>query len=210
MIAMLRGEVALVTEDWLVLEVGGVGYRVFAPASLLGRLAPGESLRVHVSTQVREDAILLYGFESAADRETFLVLLGISGVGPRIALSVLSTLGRSGLAGALVRGDERALQRVSGVGKRLAQRLITEMAGKVLPDVEPAPATVAPSPARAADPLPLALAQLGYRKAEIDRALAALPDDEARPFEERIRAALGILSGGAAGGGPSRETGGRS
>lgn len=196
MIALLRGEIVHLGSDHLVLDTGGVGYRVFVPESLLGRVGTGQAATLHVSTQVREDAIHLFGFESVADKDTFLVLIAISGVGPRIALSLLSTLGRAELARALARSDDRALQRASGVGKKLAQRLLVELAGKLIPEVETlSPASIA-GPARPADPLPLALAQLGYRKAEIDRALAGVEPLSTAPFEERIRAALRLLGGG--------------
>lgn len=193
MIAMLRGKVAFRGEDFLVVDVGGVGWRVFVPAPLLARYGEGEEILVHVSTQVREDAIHLYGFEAPADRETFLLLLGVSGVGVKTALSALSALRRSELSRALAEGDTRTLERIPGVGKRTAQRLVVELAGRITVEAP----TAAPAPARevaSADPLPLVLARLGFRRTEIDQALAELArDPQERSLEHRIQEALRIL-----------------
>jgi holliday junction DNA helicase RuvA len=199
MIAMLRGCIAALGEDCAVVDVGGVGWRVFVPPKLLSTLQPGDETRFWVSTQVREDAIHLYGFESVADRDTFLLLLGVSGVGPRTALAILSDVGRRDLATAVVRGDPGPLQRAAGVGKRLAQRLVVDLAGKTFPAAEIVTSEIGsvPPPQVASDPLSLALAQLGYRKSEIDRALSVVaPSDGPTALDERLRAALRVLAGG--------------
>src|SRR5512134_1885322 len=92
MIATLRGEISQVEDNALVLEVGGVGLRVFVPAPLRGRTKAGEALLLYTHLVVREDALVLYGFESPSERELFNILLGVDGIGPKAALSVLSTL----------------------------------------------------------------------------------------------------------------------
>ena len=193
MIAMLRGTVAWKGEDHLVLDVGGVGYRVFVCDPILVRFVEGEDAVFHVSTQVREDAIHLYGFESPADRDAFLLLLGVNGVGVRTALSALSTCKRADLSRAIAEGDVRTLERIPGVGKRLAQRLVVELAGRLVAEpmspIVPARADRAPS-----DALPLVLARLGFRRSEIDQALAQLAQDpQERSLEERIQESLRIL-----------------
>lgn len=195
MIRRLRGEIVGAGADHVVLEVGGVGYRVFVPAQVPAQ--PGEEAVFHVSTQVREDAIHLYGFATAADRDAFETLLEVPGVGARTALAVLGTLSRRELAAAVARQDVAALKRVPGVGVRTAQRLVVDLAGKIAP--EPEVAELASGVAiRPDDPLPLALARLGFRRSEIQHALARL-GDAARPevpLEERIRLSLQVLGGG--------------
>jgi len=200
MIAMLRGKVAWKSEDHLVVDVGGVGYRVFVPTPLIGGSAEGDEIVLHVSTQVREDAIHLFGFESPADRDTFLLLLGVNGVGVRTALSALSALRRAELSRAVADGDVRALERIPGVGKRLAQRLVVELAGRVVVDAvtpsTPTPAAVAANPS---DALPLVLARLGFRRTEIDQALVELArDPRERTLEQRVQEALRFLGKGGA------------
>ncbi len=195
MIRRLRGEIVATGDDHVVLEVLGVGYRVFVPTP--PAVVPAEETVLHVSTQVREDAFLLYGFPSAADRDTFEILLEVPGVGARTALAVLATLSRRELAAAVARQDVAALKRVPGVGARTAQRLVVDLAGRIA--AEPEPAEAAPGVVvRPDDPLPLALARLGFRRTEIQHALAHLGETgrlEAS-LEERIRLSLQILGGG--------------
>lgn len=196
MIAMLTGELVHQSANRGILDVNGVGYEVFATSHTLGRWQEAEQVRAFVSTQVREDAITLYGFEDDAERSTFLALLTVSGVGPKVALGALDALGVDGLASAVAGDDVRALCRIPGVGKKTAQRLALELKGKISATFSPTPTPAAK--AAPADPLPLALAQLGYKKSEIDQALAAL-DAAGVAIEtdtgERLRHALKTLSG---------------
>ncbi|MCB9668550.1 MAG: Holliday junction branch migration protein RuvA [Alphaproteobacteria bacterium] len=196
MIAMLTGELVHQSANRGVLDVNGVGYEVFATTATLGRWSLAGRVRVHVSTQVREDAITLYGFDDDAERAAFLALLTVSGVGPKMALAALDALGADGLASAVANHDVRALCRIPGVGKKTAQRLALELEGRLAATFTPtAPAA---TPVATTDPLPLALAQLGYKKSEIDQALAALAADGI-PADtdtgERLRHALKTLSG---------------
>jgi Holliday junction DNA helicase RuvA len=199
MIAMLRGLTAATGPDHLVLDVGGVGYKVHGTASLIGRmLGRVDPVTLHISTIVREDAFELFGFETAQERDVFDTLRGVNRVGSRMALGLLSVLDPGDLARAVSVGDTAALARAPGVGKRTAQRLCLELKDK-LPDgmFEPSgAATPAASPARPGDPLPLALARLDYRKSEIDLALGHpdVPGPDAAPVEERLRAALRVLA----------------
>lgn len=198
MIAMLRGSLVGASGNRGVLDVNGVGYEVFATATALERWrASGEAVQVHVSTQVREDAIALYGFDSDRERLAFLALLTVTGIGPKVGLAALDALGVDGLSAAVAGDDLRALAGISGVGKKTAQRLALELKGKL-----PAPefAATARSPVRVApdDPLPLALARLGYTKSEIDRVLTALADagiPTDADVGERLRHALKFVSG---------------
>jgi Holliday junction DNA helicase RuvA len=189
MIALLRGRPAYRAADAVVFDVNGVGYLVYAPAALVARLPEERESTLHISTIVREDALLLYGFEAPETRDAFDMLRQVNGVGPRTALSLLSALSHEELVTALASGDARALSRAPGVGRKLAERLCLELDGKI-------PRALRPPPAPAADdPLPLALARLEYKKSEIDRALAsdAVPAAGQAPLETRLRAALQVL-----------------
>lgn len=182
-----------------VVDVNGVGYEVHATSRSLQRWAAEDQVQIHVSTQVREDAITLFGFETLLDRDAFLVLLGVTGVGPRMALQALEALSVEELHRAVESDDVTSLSRISGVGKKKAQRLALELKGKLPLGFDVPVGQVRPRMIRPADDLPLALAQLDYGKTEIDRALAGL---EARgikpdaPLQERLKAALQVLAGG--------------
>ncbi len=194
MIAMLTGKLLHYADNRGVLDVHGVGYEVFATRRALQRWLEHASIQIHVSTQVRDDAIALYGFDEEAERRSFLALLGVAGVGPKVALAALDTLGADGLADAVQRGDIRTLCSIPGVGKKTAQRMALELSGKLL---TPPPVHASPASTAVADPLPLALAQLGYKKSEIDAALAALERAGITAdvdTGERLRHALKTLS----------------
>ncbi len=200
MIALLRGHVADRRGDRIVLDVRGVGYLVHSPPTVVADLPDDEEVTLHVSTIVREDAITLFGFSSTDARDTFDILRDVNGVGPRLALAVLSTLTPPTLAQAIAGDDVRTLVKVPGIGRKTASRLCLELKGK-LPEAFLVGSTMVPvSPPKQKrappDPLRLALAQLDYRKSDIDRALAddsvGGPDDA--PLEDRLRAALRALS----------------
>lgn len=177
MIALLQGTVAALGADHAVIDVGGVGYLVQASVRTLGRLAPDAAVRLHVETQVREDAITLFGFLEPAERDWFRLLTGVQGVGGRVALAILSTLAPAELARAIALEDRASLARAPGVGAKLAARLVTELRGAV----PAAPAAVGesgaapalPSPAAAARDALSALASLGFRGPEAAAAVAA-------------------------------------
>lgn len=197
MIARLVGTLVDVDGNRGILDVHGVGWEIFAPTQALATwLAADAPVTVHVSTQVREDAILLYGFPTAVERQAFTVLLGVSGIGPKLALACLEALTVDELARAAEADDVVALTRISGVGKKTAQRLALELKGKLPASFEPtAPAR---TPARPApDPLALALAQLDYGRSEIDRAVLTVEQRglASAPLDARLRAAIQILSG---------------
>ena len=198
MIAMLRGLVADRGLDRVTLDVNGVGYLVFGPASTLAALPDDDPVTLFISTIVREDAITLFGFADTATRATFETLRQVKGVGPRLALATLSTLTPGQLAHAIETDDERTIIAVPGVGKRLASRLCLELKGKLTVEFTPTTTVVAPAkPGRSSDQLAIALAQLDYRKTDIDRAMddPAVPGPDAASIEDRLRAALRVLSG---------------
>ncbi len=132
MIAKLRGRLDSTGEDWAVVDVGGVGYLLFCAARTLSALpALGEMVELAVETHVREDHIHLYGFTGTADREVFRTLMTVQGVGAKVALGILSALSGEQVAQAIAAGDQAAFRRASGVGPKLAQRLVLELKDKL-------------------------------------------------------------------------------
>ena len=166
MIARLVGGLVHHQGGRAVIDVGGVGYEVFATSRSLTSWAGSDTVEVHVSTQVREDAITLYGFESTRDREVFLALLGVSGVGPKVALSALDALPTDALHRAVEGDDVATLSQIPGVGKKTAQRLALELKGKLPGDfTAPVGARAAGAPPRSPAPGagPARLRQVGDR-----------------------------------------------
>lgn len=130
MIGKLSGVVDSIAEDHVIIDVHGVGYLVNAPSSTLGRLQAGASVSLTIETKVGEDAIRLYGFATAEEREWFRMLLAIQNVGARVALNVLSALSSRELERAIALGDKAAVGRAQGVGPKLATRIVTELKDK--------------------------------------------------------------------------------
>ncbi len=195
MIARLRGTLLERRPDQAILEVGGVGYRVFISLNTFYELPePGRELALLVHTNVREDAIHLYGFTKAAEREAFQALIGISGVGPKLALAILSGLSVDDLWLAVRARDAARLTKAPGVGKKTAGRLIVELEGK-LPQADPsapAPAGLAPMGADAVS----ALVNLGYPEPAASKAVAAAFQElgAETALEVALRRALKLLS----------------
>jgi len=194
----LRGRDA---DGRVVVDVGGVGYVVAVPLSVLGQAELGDTVELHVHTHVREDEIALFGFEDDVQIQTFRALLAVSGVGPKVALGLLGALSPGELAAAVVAQDVARLSKAKGIGKRLAERLAVELKGKlefVPAALTPAP-MVAKKPAKAAprgiDDLRSALVHLEFRPKEVEAALAevreAYPDGA--DFDTLLRRALALL-----------------
>jgi len=187
MIARLHGKVAAVGQDSLVVDVGGVGYRVRVPRSVLEEVrGTGDTVTLHTHLHVRENELTLYGCSSEDELGLFETLLSVSGIGPRSAMNIVSNVPVETLREAVARGDAGALARLPGVGKRTAERLVAELKGKL--------GTAAASPLgtlSAGDAEVIAaLTALGYSVAEAQQALAGLPPAGSLPLEERIRLAL--------------------
>lgn len=187
MIATLRGEVSQLEENAIILEVGGVGLRVFVPAPLRTKMKAGDSLLLFTHLVVREDALVLYGFESQADRELFNTLLGVDGVGPKAALSVLSTMSLDAVQRAVFADEADVLSRVPGIGKKTAQKMALHLKDKLKP--VDALARVASMSDTDGEVL-AALTALGYSVIEAQTALQSIPKDTPDDVEERLRLAL--------------------
>jgi len=187
MIARLHGKVASVGQDSVVVDVGGVGYRVRVPRSLLeGLQGPGDTVTLHTHLHVRENELTLYGCSTEDELGLFETLLTVSGIGPRSAMNIVSNVPVETLREAVARGDASLLARLPGVGKRTAERLVTDLKGR-LGEAEGSPLRAL----SAGDAeVVAALTALGYSVAEAQQALAGLPPAGSLALEERIRLAL--------------------
>jgi Holliday junction DNA helicase RuvA len=193
MIARLTGKLAETASDHAVIDVNGVGYFVLASSRTLDALGTvGTHVMLLTELQVREDSMTLFAFGSAGEREAFRQLTSVQGVGGRVALAILSVLDPFELAAAISRGDKAMVARANGVGPKLAQRIVNELAGKI---GSPALAGVAGSPTPrsgvAADALS-ALANLGFKPAEASAAVAAANEElgEGATLDALVRLAL--------------------
>jgi holliday junction DNA helicase RuvA len=176
MIARLSGILAELTADGAVIDVGGVGYQVHCSGRTLDAIGPvGGEVLLLTELQVRDDAWTLFGFGSAAERDSFRALTSVQGVGGRLALAILSILSPDELTRAVAQGDKAMIGRANGVGPKLAARIANELQGK-LGVVGLAGATTAPRAGAAADALS-ALANLGFKPAEASAAVNAAQDE---------------------------------
>ena len=178
MIARLTGKLAESAADHAVIDVNGVGYQVQASSRTLDALGPiGGDVLILTELQVREDGWTLFGFGNAGEREAFRHLTSVQGVGGRVALAILSVLDPAELAAAISRGDKAMVARANGVGPKLAQRIVNELAGKLgSPALAGSIGAAPPRGGPAADALS-ALANLGFKPAEASAAVAAAQDE---------------------------------
>jgi Holliday junction DNA helicase RuvA len=195
MIASIRGSLLFVGVDHAVIETGGVGLMVYAPRNVLGALGEiGSEVRLYTHLHIREDLLALYGFASTDQRHLFETLLSVSGIGPKAALSLLSSAPADELRVTIAGGDTTRLARVPGIGKKTAERLVLELRGKL--DIKGLPVPGA-TPALIAVNAELAemLVGLGFSAAEASAAIAALPADAPASIEDRLRLALRYFGG---------------
>lgn len=194
MIAFLRGTVAAKAAGYCLLEVGGVGYRLAMTTGSLAALpAEGDEVLVHTFLYVREDELSLFGFESEAEKDAFEQLLTVSGVGPKVALATLSALSPDTLAAAVTAQDVALISSVPGIGKKTAQRIILDLADKLVPsDIGPSGGTSGAGAvlAEAND----ALLSMGFSAAEASAALKGY--DGSGGAQDALRFALMRLGGG--------------
>jgi holliday junction DNA helicase RuvA len=191
MIDIVTGQIAAVEDNYLVIMIGGVGLRVRVPTTVFDIVdGPGKSITLYTHLAVREDALTLYGFVDHDERALFELLLGISGVGPRLALAVLSTLTVEHLHNAVASEEPEILTRVPGIGKKSAQKIIFELKDRLV--IEPATGLAAISDIDT--DVIATLTALGYSIVEAQAALQAIPSDAPENVEERVRLALQYFS----------------
>jgi Holliday junction DNA helicase RuvA len=193
MIARLTGILAETTADGAVLDVAGVGYAVLASSRTLDAIgAIGGEVMLLTELQVREDSMTLFGFGSAGEREAFRQLTSVQGVGGRVALAILSVLDPAELAAAIAHGDKAMVARANGVGPKLAQRIVNELAGKMGSPALAASAGSAPPRGGAGADALSALANLGFKPAEASAAVAAAAADlgDGATLDALVRLAL--------------------
>ena len=196
MIGLLRGRLLEKRPNQVILDVGGVGYLVAVPLSTfaaIGELHAEVTLLIH--THVREDALALYGFLSAREKHFFELLLGASGVGPSLALKILSGMNVEELVPAIRTGDLVRLTKIPGVGRKTAERIIVELKDRLEAIAKEVDKPAAPSPAGAEADVQSALVNLGYDERTVDKAVSeAKREAGASNFEKLLRVALAALS----------------
>ena len=193
MIASLHGTLESLGSDCAVINVNGIGFQVYTPTSTLSTLGPnGREVHLHTCLLFREDNTALYGFASAAELELFQTLIGVSGLGPRLALAMLSVMNAEQLTIAIATGSTDLLTMVPGIGKKMAERLVLELKDKIGTVMVSTPAAQF---IQGNAEVIAALTSLGYSVSEASRAVATLPATKDLVLEEKIRQALGYFGG---------------
>lgn len=182
MIARLRGKAVAATPEGLILDVNGVGYLVAATPSAVRKADRGDEVTVETYMHVREDALQLYGFADRAERELFVQLLTVNGIGPKVALAIVSGSPADELRRAIVREDTARFVAIPGIGRKTAERIVLELKGSIADAIAAAPGETGELVARDA------LVELGYSVLDAERALASV--DQTLPVEEQVRLAL--------------------
>ncbi len=188
MISRLRGTTLDRGLDHLIVDVNGVGYQVFVPTSAIADAQVNADITLYTNLVVREDSMTLYGFTDAHQQRLFAILIGVSGVGPKVALALLSLMSPDELAFAIASGNAAALARASGVGQKLASRVVLELKGKLS---SAAPAAV---PGIESEEVIGALVSLGYSQAEATDAVARADFPPDAPIEDKVRLALSYFA----------------
>ena len=197
MIAQISGKLAQKQPGEVVIDVGGVGYLVFIPLNVFYRLPDiGAPMSLQIHTHVREDALQLFGFHDAAEKQVFLLLTGVSGIGPKLALNILSGIAAEDLARALKNGDQVRLVAIPGVGRKLAERMIVELKDKFA-TLAPASIDSAAKPEASSQKMQdavSALINLGYKKPEIEKTVREVLKNGELSLEEVLRETLRHMS----------------
>ena len=193
MIATLEGKLEYCGVDSAIVKVGGVGVRVYLPRSDLPKLGNiGDKVSLYTHLHVREDNLSLYGFVSSEEAALFKNLISVSGIGPKVAMALLSGLSVEQLATAIVGGNVDLIDQVPGVGKKMANRLIVDLKSKLEQEWKETAVLLAPGDSDAI----AALTSLGYSLREATQAVSSIPDSPRLSLEEKVRAALQRLSAG--------------
>ena len=200
MIAYVRGRVLTITAETVIVDVNGLGYEVFCSGAAMRKAVVGEVVELHTHLQVKEDGVTLFGFESVKEKEIFLKLITVSGVGPKSGISVLTTLSADDLAQAVATADVKRLSAVKGLGKKTAEKIVLELHGKIsaaeiMSVFEGAPSTVVSATPTAKlsamdEDAVSALMGLGYTRSESLQAVKKARESGATTLEEIIMRAL--------------------
>jgi Holliday junction DNA helicase RuvA len=190
MIASIEGNVSQILEDSIVVNVSGIGFRVFVPSNVSRDVELHHVIALFTYLVVKEDALTLFGFESIEERDMFVMLLGANGVGPRTALAILSTLSLDIVSNAVIQEQPDVFSRVSGVGKKTAQSIVLQLQGKVKKGSTSPLSAIRDVDSDVID----ALTSLGYSVVEAQTALQMIPKDAPEDIESRIRLALQYFS----------------
>jgi Holliday junction DNA helicase RuvA len=193
MIGILHGKLSEKGTDSVIVDVGGVGYEVYVPLGTLARLPKtGESVTLYIHTHVREDDLRLFGFESKSDKTAFQTMLKVSGVGPKLAVTVLGALSGPDLARVIDGSDVKRLTAIPGIGKKTAERMILELSGKLK---QSDGGGALPTSGGVFADLGSALTNLGFKPAQVERILGEMRgrSDSDTPFATLLREALSLL-----------------
>jgi len=189
-ISSITGQLDATGADWADLNIGNITLRINVPNSTLEKLGnPGKQIKIHTSLQVREDSLDLFGFATIEECSTFELLITINGVGPRLALAILSTLNPSTISAAVETGDTSVLSSVSGVGKKTAERIILELKGKIVSNMTTDLSTYED------DEVLEALTALGYKTQEARKAIQDTDEMTHLTIEEKVRRVLEKMAG---------------
>jgi holliday junction DNA helicase RuvA len=195
-IAQISGTLAQKAPSELIVDVGGVGYQVFIPLNVFYRLPEiGARVTLYIHTHLREDALQLFGFQEATEKQVFLLLNSVAGIGPKLAINILSGIAADELAQAIKEGDQLRLVSIPGVGKKLAERMIVELRDKFATfQAQVTETPVASNGSELMQDAVSALVNLGYRKAEVEKSVRDTIQAGNITLEEVIKEALRRIS----------------
>ena len=192
MLSSLHGKLESLGSDWAIINVHGIGFQVYLPTPTLSTLgARGGEVHLHTHLHLREDSATLYGFSTTDDRELFQLILNVSGIGPKIALTILSTISVEQVNLAIANGNIDILMAVPGIGNKTASRLLLELKDKIGTDLVATPLTQV---AQESIDVVATLTSLGYSAAEATHAVATLPNGKKLNLEEKVKLALQYFS----------------
>lgn len=196
MIAQISGNLAHKMPGEVIIDVGGVGYQVFIPLSVFYSLPGiGEPVTLHIHTHLREDALQLFGFQGPADKQVFLLLNGVAGIGPKLAVNILSGIPADELVQAIKSGDQLRLLSIPGVGKKLAERMLVELRDRfAVLQAQPAAHAAPNSGSQLTQDAVSALVNLGYKKVEVERNVRDAVQSGKQTLQEIIKDVLRRMS----------------
>ncbi len=189
MVAFIKGIVVSVGESSAVIDCNDIGYEIFASSRCLGGLTVGSEVKIHTLLAVREDNITLYGFRDTSEKEMFSRLITVSGIGPKLAIVILSGIDAQSLIGCIASQNAQALAGIKGIGKKTAERILLELKGKIKTEVASGTAEISLA-ADSDDDAVLALMALGYSSSEAVKALSIVENKDNMSIEEKVMAAL--------------------